>query len=37
LSEARKLALDVIRQAEERRSRFAEEEARRAMTLEAEV
>jgi len=37
LSEAHYLALDVIRQAEERRARFAEEEAQRAFTLDAEA
>ena len=37
LSEARHLALDAIRQAEQRRARFAEEEASRALILEADV
>jgi len=37
LSEAHYLALDVIRKAEERRARFAEEEAERLFTLDAEV
>jgi hypothetical protein len=36
-SEARHLALDAIRHAEERRARFAEEEDVRALTIEAEV